>query len=115
MSTIQIQCPCRGMPTKPTACSYCGGQGFRIMEAEHAAELDEIEQRVVAGIEWLDKADPTGGFHFRWLAGIRPGAPVGASVPADTIDRYRDYYQARELFEQLWKRLMRAERKAVMR
>lgn len=74
-------------------------------------EIDELEERVAKGIGWLSSHDPDGAFHFNFVSGILPRSPKPAWSP-ERIQAYTDYHKARTVWEQLYAKLDRAERKA---
>jgi hypothetical protein len=73
--------------------------------------IDELEARWVAGVEWLTAHDESGAFHFWYTAGIRPEHKK--PVQSDERSRaYKVYYDARELWERLDRRLSRLAKEA---
>jgi hypothetical protein len=69
-------------------------------------ELDRetLERRVEAGIRWLVEHDDGGAYHLWYKAGINP-AIMSKSVSDERKKQYREYWEARNLWEKLDKRL----------
>ena len=68
--------------------------------------IDELEERVAKGIAWLTDHDQSGAFHFWYESGIKP-RDQKPSQPEDRVHAYEEYYNARDLWERLWKRFQR--------
>ncbi len=71
-------------------------------------ELEQVQARVEKGIEWLTEHDPLGRFHFWFTAGILPSSPMPRQ-DEESKRAYRDYYEARRLWERLWNQMVRLE------
>lgn len=71
-----------------------------------ATELEKLQQRVAAGITWLDGHDPKGVFHLWFEAGLTPMSRIPDEPRREA---YREYYPARVTFERLDRELMRLE------
>lgn len=69
--------------------------------------VDELEARVVKGIEWLTAHDTTGAFHLWYESRISPRSTMPAQPP-EVKAAYAEYHQARALWEDLWSRFQRA-------
>jgi len=69
-----------------------------------ALDKATLEQRVEAGIRWLTEHDDGGAFHLWYKAGINP-AIMSSSVSEERRRAYREYWQARNLWEKLDRRL----------
>lgn len=68
--------------------------------------IDEVEDRIAKGITWLTDHDQSGAFHFWYESGIKP-RDQKPSQPEERVRLYEEYYNARELWEKLWRRLQR--------
>lgn len=71
-------------------------------------ELVRLQERVAAGIVWLDNHDPKGVFHGWFTAGLTPISPMPAQDD-ETRERFREYYAARQTFERLDRECARLE------
>jgi len=69
-----------------------------------ALDKATLEQRVEAGIRWLTEHDDGGAFNLWYKAGINP-AIMSSSVSEERRRAYREYWQARNLWEKLDRRL----------
>lgn len=73
-------------------------------------DLETLYQRSEAGIRWLVAHDEVGAFHLWYTARIAPGTPMPAQS-AEVQQGYREYYEARELWERIESRIKAVERK----
>lgn len=73
-------------------------------------DLDTLYRRSEAGIAWLKEHDPDSSFHLWFQSNITPGAPMPA-VSEERVLAYREYHQARVLWERIEKRINEIEKK----
>lgn len=64
------------------------------------SEIEQLQQRVGKGIDWLREADPSGAFHLWFTAGILPTTPMPAQDD-ETRQRYAEYFRHRSTWERL--------------
>jgi hypothetical protein len=72
-------------------------------------DLETLYQRSEAGIRWLTEHDETGAFHLWYTSRIAPGTPMPAQPP-EVQSAYREYHEARELWERIESRIKTVER-----
>lgn len=72
-------------------------------------DLETLYQRSEAGIRWLSEHDPDGAFHLWYTARIVPGSPMPAQGE-EVQSAYREYHQARDLWERIESRIKAVER-----
>ena len=70
--------------------------------------LEKLQERVGAGIVWLDSHDPKGVYHLWFEAGLTPAS----RIPEDERrEEWAAYYPARATFERLDRELAKLERR----
>lgn len=80
----------------------------RAREGGLLTPLEEVHERIEAGVAWLTGHDPDGSFYFWFKAGITARTPMPAQTP-ERIEEWKRWYGNMLTFQDLWRRMERLE------